>query len=280
MNCPHCGKRVPTQRSRAFTFESTANSLRQSSGQARFKNAAAAGYTVPPPPVSISHPTGLPSMESHVHVPANQAVVGGCLVAPAIGLTIFSIAYIGNISTGTSILSGAIAGGITMFSTAAWQWFSKTAFYDSLLIQEAESYLGVDLDGDGDIGPSVIKTEVRVNNNWKYADLPCDRGNEQALVDFLASVLAGTVTFSERGAISSGYNVDRFKELRAVFIKSGFAYRKGKADNSPLVFTVSGNALMRDVVGNPPPDNYELSDDRGMSAHYVERGSKRESWGG
>lgn len=265
MNCPHCGRQIKTQRSRAFTFESTASS--------RFKNNAA---VLPPPPISISHPTGLPSMESHVHVPANQAIVGGCLVAPAIGLTIFSIAYIGNISTGTSILSGAIAGGITMFSTAAWQWFSKTAFYDSLLIQEAESYLGVDLDGDGEIG--AIRTEVRVNNNWKYSYLPCDRGKEQALVDFLATVLAGTVTFSEAGAIASGYNVNRFKELRKVFIESEFAYRKGKADNSPIVFTISGRAMMRDVVGNPPPDNYELSDDRGMSGNYIEHGSRRESW--
>lgn len=270
MICPHCGKRIRTNQGRTFTFESSARSP--------LKNAAAAGYAVPPAPLSISHPTGLPSMESHVHVPANQAIVGGCLVAPAIGLTIFAIAYIGNINTGTSILSGAIAGGITLFSTAAWQWFSKTAFYDSLLLQEAESYLGLDLDGDGQVG--AIRTEVKVNNNWKYADLPCDRGNEQALVDFLAAVLSpGPVTFSEAGAIASGYNVKRFKELRTVFIKSGFAYRKGKADNSPLVFTVSGNALMRDVVGNPPPDNYELDDDRGMSAHYVERGSRRESWG-
>lgn len=275
IRCPHCNSRIQiesTDRRRSKTFQSSARSpLRLNSGQA-LKNAATA--IAPPPP--ISSPVGLPSMESHVHVPANQALVGGCLVAPAIGLTVFSIAYIGNISTGTSILSGVIAGGITMFSTAAWQWFTKTAFYDSLLIQEAESYLGVDLDGDGEIG--AIRTEVRVNNNWKYADLPCDRGNEKALVDFLAAVIQGSVTFSERGAINSGYNVDRFKDLRAVFIRNEFAYRKGKADNSPIIFTVSGNALMRDVVRNPPPDNYELDADRGMSGHYVEKGGKRESW--
>lgn len=218
-------------------------------------------------------------MEANVHVPANQAIITGCLFAPAIGLTVFSIAYIGRAGTGDSILAGGIVGGIALFCTASWQWLSKTAFYDSLL-QTVETAFDVDLDGDGEIGPAAIKTEVRVNNNWIYADLPHDRGNEKALVDFLAAVVAGTVTFSERGAISSGYNVDRFKELRGVFVKSGFAYRKGKADNSPLVFTVSGNALMRDVVNNPPPENYEGSDaGRGMSSNYIERGSRRESWG-
>lgn len=218
-------------------------------------------------------------MEANVHVPANQAIITGCLFAPVVGLSVYTIVIIGKLSTGEAIMSGMIAGGIALFGTATWQWLSKTAFYDSLL-QTVETELGVDLDGDGEIGPSVIKTEVRVNNNWKYADLPCDRGNEQALVDFLDAVLSpGPVTFSEAGAIASGYNVKRFKELRAVFIKNGFAYRKGKADNSPLVFTVSGNALMRDVVGNPPPDNYELGDDRGMSGNFIERGSKRESWG-
>lgn len=277
MICPHCRKRIPTQRSRAFTFESTANS--------RFKNAATA--VLPPlrqssgqaPPVSISHPIALPSMEANVHVPANQAIITGCLFAPVVGLSVYTIVIIGKLSTGDAILVGSIAGGIALFGTATWQWLTKTAFYDSLL-QTVETELGVDLDGDGDIGPSVIKTEVRVNNNWKYADLPCDRGNEQALINFIAAVLAGSVTFSERGAISSGYNVDRFKELRGVFIKSGFAFRTGKTENSPIQFTTSGKALMRDVVGNPPPNNYELSDDRGMSANFIERGSRRESWSG
>lgn len=261
--CPHCGKRITNSQKRTPVFESSARSpLRQTA-------------ILPPPPLEIQRPVAMPSLESNVHVPANQAIITGCLFAPVVGLTVFSIAYIGRISAAESILSGFITGGITLFSTATWQWLSKTAFYDSLL-QTVETAFDVDLDGDGEVG--AIRTEVKVNNNWKYADLPCDRGKEQALIDFLEGVVAGTVTFSERGAASSGYNVDRFKKLREVFIKNRFAYRKGKADNSPIIFTVSGNAMMRDVISNPPPENYELDDDRAMSGNYLERGGKRESW--
>jgi len=267
IRCPHCGGRITTGKNRTLTFESAVPS--------RLRNTAAA---LPIPPVSITRPLAMPSMEANVHVPANQAIITGCLFAPVMGLSVYTICVFGKLSGSEAFGYGMIAAGIALFTTASWQWLAKTAFYDSLL-QQIETELGVDLDGDGDIGPTSIKTEVRVNNRWIYADLPHDRGNEKALVDFLAAVLAGTVTFSERGAITSGYNVDRFKELRAVFTKHGFAYRKGKGDNSPIVFTVSGNALMRDVVNNPPPENYERDGDGMMSAHYVERGSKRESWG-
>lgn len=265
--CTHCGREINAPHRR--TFESSHRTpLRQSVAPPMY----------PPLLPGITQPTGLPNMESHVHVPVNQAIISGCLSAPVVSLVVFSAAiYIYKIPTGEALLMSFIGGGITYFIIAARKWNIKTAFYDSLLM--VETALDIDLDGDGDIGQTAIKTEVRVNNNWVYADLPHDRGNEKALVDFLAAVLQGVVTFSERGAISSGYNVDRFKELRKVFIDSGFAYRKGKADNSPVVFTVAGNAVLRDIVNKPPPENYEGEDSRGMSAHYVERGSKRESWG-
>lgn len=266
-HCPHCGRVIRSSNKRIF--ESTSRTpLRQTAAPPLY-----------PPPLEIQHPLGLPTMESNVHVPANQAIIAGCFCAPVVSLITSSLAVIVfKASTGQAILVGVIFGGITMFGVAAWQWFIKTAFYDSLL-QQIETELDIDLDGDGDIGQTAIKTEVRVNNNWIYADLPHDRGNEKALVDFLAGVIAGTVTFSERGAADSGYSVAQFKKLRAVFIKSGFAYRKGKADNSPVVFTVAGNAVLRDIVNKPPPENYEGEGNRGMSGHYVERGSRRESWG-
>lgn len=217
-------------------------------------------------------------MESHVHVPVNQAIISGCLYAPVAGLSIFSAAiYIYRASTSEALLISFIIGGITLFFTAARKWNIKTAFYDSLLM--VETALDLDLDGDGEIGTEVIQTEVKVNSNWVYADLPHDRGNEKALLDFLGGVIAGTVTFSERGAADSGYSVAQFKKLRTVFINSGFAYRKGKADNSPIVFTVAGNAVLRDVVNKGLPENYEPGEGRGMSSNYIERGGKRESWG-
>jgi len=160
-------------------------------------------------------------MESNVHVPANQALISGCLVAPVVALSVFSaVIYIFKYPTGEAILMSFLSGGITYFFTAARKWNIKTAFYDSLLM--VETALDLDLDSDGEIGPTqVVQVEVKSEdgNRWQFADLP---GKPEALQEFAKRILMGQGFTDETGKLA-GLTQAEVRDLREAFVEKGWA---------------------------------------------------------
>lgn len=189
-------------------------------------------------------------MESHVHVPVNQALITGCLFAPVVILTVSSVASVW-LTTGGAILIGGIAGGIALFGMATYQWHIKTAFYDSLL-QTVETELGIDLDGDGAIGPPTIKVEVKSEdgNRWQFADLP---GKPEALQDFAKRVLMGQGFTDETGKLA-GLTQDEVKNLREAFVVKGWAgWKHPQRRQQGIDLRHVGKSVLRAISGSPAP---------------------------
>lgn len=235
--CPHCGREINDPRKRTF----------ESSVRSHFKNDTMA-LPAPLPPVTRQSTVSLPSMESHVHVPVNQALITGCLFAPVVFLSVSSVARIW-LTTGEALLAGGVTGGIALFLVAALKWQAKTAFYDSLL-QTVETELGVDLDGDGQVGPpEIVKVEVKSEdgNRWQFADLP---GKPEALREFAKRVLMGQGFTDETGTMA-GLTQKEVKDLREVFVSRGWArWKHATRKQQGVDVTRVGAEVLRAIAGD------------------------------
>lgn len=238
--CPHCKRLIPSNSQRSHTFESSARSpLRQSATPPLY-----------PPPLDIQRPLGLPTMESNVHVPANQAIFSGCLLAPAVGMIASSVSYIW-FTAGSALIIGGISGWITFFLVATYKWHTKMDFYDSLL-QQIETAFDVDLDGDGNAGPPTIKVEVKSEdgNRWQFADLP---GKPEALQDFAKRVLMGQGFTDETGKLA-GLTQDEVKNLREAFVEKGWAGWKHSTRKQQGIDVLHvGKSVLRAIAASPSP---------------------------
>jgi hypothetical protein len=241
-HCPTCGRRLAAKN---HIFESaTRTPLRQAVAPPMYLP----GTSYPPLP-NITQPIGQqPSMEANVHVPANQAIVGGCLCAPAVGLIVYTIGVFGGLSTGPAIQAGFIAGGITMFVVGAVSWFRKTAFYDGLLL--VETALDVDLDGDGEIGIVKVEVQSEGGEKWQFADLP---GRPAALREFAKRVLSGQGFTDETGKLS-GLTQREVRDLREAFIEKGWArWKHQQRKQQGIDITRIGAAVLRAIADPSPP---------------------------
>jgi len=151
---------------------------------------------------------------------------------------------------------------------AWWGWHSHLGDYKSLLWY-TEFAEGPELQQEN---KQTVEARVQINNNWVHSDLPFDREKPLALVEFAKAVSAGACPFSERGAGRYGYGVTYYNELRDKFIISRLAYWKNpKNKREGVGLNAGGYALLRSVAKNPPPDNYEPSEDWGMSPNVVQK---------
>jgi hypothetical protein len=278
IKCPHCGQAVTIQvaeqpimktRSGQVSFENTQKSP--------FRNAAAVAVE-PPEPAYREIPAHLPTKESHVVVPLWQSVITAGFCAPIAGVPAGLFAYKFMYFTGWSSLGfGLACAGGTFLIVASWQWWSRLDSYNSLL-WSIEEFFDRDLDGDQNIGqpePRNIAVTVQDGTRMSYADLP---GDEKDLFNFAHAVINGVVTFSEEGASSSGYSVRNFKALRDTFLNSNWCvWNNEEAHNQGLSLTLSGLSVLRQIASKQPPVG-ESDTERGMSTHYIEHGSRRESW--
>lgn len=217
----------------------------------------------------------LPTIESHVIVPFMEAIISGLFAGLAVGVIVFLIANTVNgfidirgFGLWVQVQGSFIVAIITGFIVAWRGWHSHLDDYKSLLWY-TEFANGPEPQIEN---KQTIKGEVKVNNNWVYSNLPFDRDNPQALVDFAKGVSSGATPFSERGAGRYGYSVQRFTELRDNFIKGRLAYWKDDKNKKLGVgLNAGGYTLLKKVANNPPPANYEPSEDWGMSPEIVQK---------
>lgn len=210
----------------------------------------------------------LPTLESHVLVPLFEAIISGLFAGLFAGTVVFILAMVGNQDVWTSLLVGFITSLLGTFAMAWLGWHNHLGDYKQLLWY-TEFAEGPEIIPDN---KQTIEAKVKVNNNWTYSNLPFDRDNVQALVDFASGVSSGACPFSERGAGRYGYSVQRFTELRDSFIKGHLAYWKNpKNKREGVGLNAAGYTLLRNVANNPPPQNYEPGEDWGMSAESVQK---------
>lgn len=210
----------------------------------------------------------LPTLESHVLVPFAEALISGLFAGFVVGTVVAMVALIGNQGWKIVILSGLASGFLATYIMSWRAWNGHLNDYKALLwyTEYAEG------PGPAQDNKQVHEARVKVNNNWVHADLPFDRNNPQALVDFASAVVAGIAPFSERGAGRYGYSVTRFNELRDSLIKGHLAYWKNPQNKREGIgLSRSGIALLKSVADNPPPPDYEPPDDLGMSPEIVQK---------
>lgn len=215
----------------------------------------------------------LPTLEGHVFVPFLQAIISGLYAGVAIGVISFLVAnfaaaFIVWFDIWFQLKSALIFATAATFGMAWWSWSRNVGDYKSLLWYTEFA------EGPEPEQPNkqVHEARVRVNNNWVHADLPFDREKPMALVEFAKGVSSGSCPFSERGAGRYGYSVAMYNALRDSFIKSRMAYWKNpKNKREGVGLNASGYALLRSVADNPPPPDYEPSEDWGMSPNIIQK---------
>lgn len=218
-------------------------------------------------------PTFLPSRESHVTVPLLRSLITGAFFGITVGGTFAFLAVMGKATAWYAIELGAVAGGIVFFGGAFFYWLYITGQYDGLL-SRVETVTGLDIDQDGKVGPPErreISVKVETTNGRQFEDLP---GDEAALVEFAKDVVSGRLTFSERGAIESGYGQDNFKKLRDIFIARHWAeWKDANNRNQGVNLYRAGKSILMKIADTPAEPESAV----GMTNQIAERGTNRGS---
>ena len=210
----------------------------------------------------------LPTLESHVLVPLLEAIISGVFFGMTAGVIVATLYLYGDGGWWDALKYGGATSVVVTLGWSWWSWRGHLGDYKSLLWYN-EFAQGPEVEQQN---RQVHEARVQVNHNWAHADLPFDRDNPQALVDFAAGVTCGAAPFSERGAGRYGYSVQRFTELRDNMIRGYMAYWKdSKNKRLGIGLSAGGAALLKSVAANPPPANFEPSDDWGMSRETIQK---------
>ena len=221
MKCPHCNNKIiveikrPKSRARSATFES----------------AQAISTPVPIAPGQRSTvsetPAHLPTRESHVVVPFQQALITGALWGPVGGIGVgLGTSYFFDLKTGWAIVSGVVGFAGMIWLVMIVQWGKNTRAYNDLL-WKVEEWTGLDINRDETVGnpePQTVRIEMQEQSpqgqRWQFADLPVSRDKLRAMAD---NVVELGDSFSERTAKAVGMTQDEFRSLRDEFIVRGWA---------------------------------------------------------
>lgn len=255
--CPHCGKALTINiGGYANKRNKPGSRVFESTRPSPFKNEAPA---IPMPPgyeIRNESASFLPTTEAHVKVPLLRSLITGIYVGITGGVIVTYLNMYGvwgRVSGWGSVGYGIMWGGLLFFGTSFIYWLSITGKYDNLL-SRIETYTGVDIDQDGEIGspePPTIRVEVKEGGNWRFANLP---GDNDSLQKFASDILNGIRTFSEQGANENGYGVDNFKKLRSIFLEKGWAaWNHPTRHQQGVSLTRSGQWVLKEIANTPLP---------------------------
>lgn len=250
-----------------------------SSQHSPFKNDAVAIAPVAPGyEVRNESATFLPTREAHVYVPLLRSLITGCYWGVIGGsvITLLNMQGVwGRVGAWGSLGYGVVWGSLLFVGTSFFYWITITGKYDGLL-SRVETYTGVDIDGDGEVGqpePRTIQVEVDNGKSKQWEELP---GDEAALIEFAKSIISGRVTFSEDGAAATGYGVTNFRKLRDKFFKHHWAeWKDPKARNQGITLYRAGRTVLSRIAETEVNAEVEA----GMSNQFVEKGTGKGSWG-
>jgi hypothetical protein len=147
-------------------------------------------------------------------------------------------------------LSGALLFG---FSVAWWKWEVKQNKYDGLLYQ-AETWTGVDLNGDEVIGEPQPKPVVQVETvdpngvPRQIAEFEIDMDRLQTLARL---IIEDGKSFSERTALEAGLSREEWVKLREEFIKHGWVtWKHPREPKQGLALRRQGESVIKKFL--PP----------------------------
>lgn len=279
--CPHCQKRIDVSvtASGGYPKPTSGPLTLHSTSRTPFKNdAVAIAPVVPGYEVRNESATFLPTREAHVYVPLLRSLITGCYWGVIGGsvITLLNMQGVwGRVGAWGSLGYGVLWGGLLFVGTSFFYWITITGKYDGLL-SRVETYTGVDIDGDGEVGqpePRTIQVEVDSGKSKQWEELP---GDEAALIEFAKSIISGRVTFSEDGASTSGFGVTNFRKLRDKFFKHHWAeWKDPKARNQGITLYRAGRTVLSRIAETPVNAEVEA----GMSNQFVEKGTGKGSWG-
>lgn len=259
-HCPHCGQRIAININAVGSYSKPrlrpGTMILESTRPSPFRNEAPA---IPMPPgyeIRNESASFLPTTEAHVKVPLLRSLITGGYAGIAGGVI---VAYLnmysvwGRVSGWGSVGYGVMWGGLFFFGTSFIYWLSITGKYDNLL-SRIETYTGVDIDQDGEVGtpePPTIRVEVKEGGNWRFANLP---GDNETLQRFASDILNNIRTFSEQGANENGYGTDNFKKLRGIFLEKGWAaWNHPSRRQQGVSLTRSGQWVLKEIASTPLP---------------------------
>lgn len=303
--CPHCGGKIelnisaaskpagyhpqvssgqklrlePVERLRGVTLQSSHRSVFRSDAiSPPMPGGLPAGFSA-----ERQSPAFLPTKESNVIVPLLESLITGTFV----GICTVAIVPLVEFRFGPYFIygdfwSGLKWGGGLFLGASFIQWLRLTGNYRNLLWR-LETVSGADINNDGEIGPPPahqVQVKVEQGKSWQFEDLP---GDAHALWSFADDVSGERVSFSEAGARKSGYGAENYGRLRDQFIKRGWAgWRDPVNRQQGVELFRNGRSVLKAIASDPPPpvqsDKGDDSDGK-MSSHYVEKGTRRASWG-
>lgn len=147
-------------------------------------------------------------------------------------------------------LAGMLFGTIAMLLS-----FVLFVYWSQYLL---EMLYGVDLNGDGRLGPPEAPTQdkveitVRNGGTTQYFDLP---GTADQLRQFAHGVVNGGIGLEKDLWSGDGklYRTVDYKSLRGELIKRGWARYKNGSTNQTLEVTEEGRAALAEYAGGVPP---------------------------
>lgn len=158
-------------------------------------------------------------LEHAILIPQSRARAGATFLAPVPGVLAFWLMYVM-----FSSLTLAFWTGLSVV-IIAWCLVGYHQFQD-----QADSKL--------------VRIEFKNKNTIQYADLP-----KRRLSPFAQDILASYSTFSERGAIQSGYGKANFIVLRDAFLARGWASWNDPANrNQGLNLTDNGSQVLGGIA--------------------------------
>jgi hypothetical protein len=180
------------------------------------------------------------SLAADLLVPLGQAMVSGALGSGLIVLALGSVAPSLEVDGFRLWALSAL-----VISTATW-WILLCQTRSLLWAKEKRT--GIDLDGDGIVGPPValppIQVEVTSGQKQVYLDLP---GKPEALAMLARGVLAGRPMAEDSWSGRAGpFSRSEFRAIRDTLIERGLAtWRNPDAKAQGCELTHAGRAMFR-----------------------------------
>ena len=203
---------------------------------------------------TVANQVGLPLVEAIVY--GGFFFIGGVVVAWL--FDIFTPSY------KIYVLEKVSFGFVVGFVAAFFRYIGNGEFYRDV-IQKVEEVTKRDINQDGYVGPppqptvNVTIPQPGPGVSRQLADLP---GDLDSLREFSRYVVMGEITFSEQGALASGYGQKNFMKLRKIFLDRGWArWKNEEAHTEGVQLLKAGSLIIRELsrlndeqVESDPPE--------------------------
>lgn len=217
----------------------------------RFKSDFPSVQPLPATPAANESKQYLHSIVAAVTVPTLQAAITFIFIFLGVGVLCWLVFDI--VDPWKPAVFLAVLASLGVFFARLWQWAILTT----------EKKTGIDINGDGVIGPKPEKeyvkiqiTDVKDNGHVEIKQFQLSASDDQ-LQKLAIGLLRFNRKFSEKEWAGPGkpFSINEFRDLRSEMIKRGLlAQANSKDPRQGYALTHAGKAVLRHYLPSPSPD--------------------------